>query len=148
MIENLCQKYGNELYESQESGTVYSFPDIDRLAADEVESELKKLGFGYRSKFIQKTAKTIVDFEPECPEKWFENLRSMAYSEARQELMRLPGVGPKVADCILLMALDHLESIPVDTHVFQIAANQYLPHLKKNKSLTDKSYKEIGIIQR
>lgn len=144
MIDNLCQKYGQELYESEEFGTVYSFPTIQRLAAEEVESELKSLGFGYRSKFIQKTAKNIVDSEPKCPEIWFTRLRSMPYSEARDELMKLPGVGPKVADCIALMAFDHLESIPVDTHVFQIAANQYLPHLKKNKSLTDKSYKEIG----
>ena len=144
MIDNLCLKYGHNLFESEEFGTVYAFPDVTALSADTVEEELKKLGFGYRSKFIQKTAKTILDSEPKCPEKWFKSLQEMSYPEAREQLMRMPGVGPKVADCIALMSLNHLEAIPVDTHVWQIAVNQYLPHLKRNKSLTDKSYKEIG----
>lgn len=42
------------------------------------------------------------------------------------------------------MSLNHLEAIPVDTHVFQIAAKYYLPHLKTVKSVTDRVYNEIG----
>lgn len=49
-----------------------------------------------------------------------------------------------MADCVLLMSLDKTESVPVDTHMFQIAANRYLPHLKKHKSITNKAYDEIG----
>ncbi|CAG2100519.1 unnamed protein product [Medioppia subpectinata] len=144
MIETLCQKYGKVLYESHpELGTIHSFPEITRLAEESVEPELKKLGFGYRSAFIHRSAKTICD-EYKCPEKWSQELAQMPYSEARQALQRLPGVGPKVADCIALMALNHLESVPVDVHVFKIAQHMYLPHLKKNKSLTHKSYQEIG----
>ena len=51
----------------------------------------------------------------------------------------MTGVGPKVADCILLMSLDQPSSVPVDTHMFQIAAQNYLPHLKKYKTVTDKA---------
>ena len=51
---------------------------------------------------------------------------------------------PKVADCILLMSLDQPSAIPVDTHMFQIAAQKYLPHLRHRKSVTDKVYEEIG----
>ena len=58
--------------------------------------------------------------------------------------MKLSGIGPKVADCILLMSLDKTDAIPVDTHMFQIAAKSYLPHLKGCKSVTDKVYSEIG----
>ena len=58
--------------------------------------------------------------------------------------MKLSGIGPKVADCILLMSLDKTDAIPVDTHMFQIAAQKYLPHLRQHKSVTDKVYMEIG----
>ena len=73
-----------------------------------------------------------------------ESVRGMEYAEAKAELLKLTGVGPKVADCILLMSLDQPSSVPVDTHMFQIAADKYLPHLKKYKTVTDKVYAEIG----
>ena len=60
--------------------------------------------------------------------------------------MELPGIGPKVADCICLMSLDKAEAIPVDTHVWQITKKNYLPLLSKSKSLTDKVYKQIGTV--
>lgn len=53
------------------------------------------------------------------------SLRHLSYPEARTELLKLQGVGPKVADCILLMSLDQPSSIPVDRHVFQFAAKWY-----------------------
>lgn len=56
---------------------------------------------------------------------YLQSLRSMSYHEARLELIKLQGVGPKVADCVLLMSLDQASSIPVDRHVFQFAAKWY-----------------------
>lgn len=144
MIEKLCNKYGNKLCEIESIGSVHSFPDIKTLAEDNVENELREMGFGYRSKFINKTAKYILDLEPKSPENWLNSLQFMSYENSRKELMKMPGIGPKVADCICLMSFNHLNAIPVDTHVWQIAVNNYLPHLKKNKSLTDKAYQEIG----
>ncbi len=74
---------------------------------------------------------------------WLTGLRKQQYSDARKSLIQLQGIGPKVADCILLMSLDQPGAVPVDTHMFNIA-KQYLPHLNKTKTVTDKVYAEIG----
>lgn len=59
----------------------------------QVEANLRQLGFGYRAKFIQKSASQIIEFGGD---KWFKSLQDMEYNEARQELMKLTGIGPKV----------------------------------------------------
>ena len=91
----------------------HPFPPPSRLSAPDVVATLRSLGFGYRADFIQKTAKMLVDVHgvsttkrQEGPEKWLETLRSMSTADAREELLKLMGVGRKVADCILLMSLD------------------------------------------
>jgi N-glycosylase/DNA lyase len=111
----------------------HPFPPPSRLASPDVVATLRSLGFGYRADFIQKTAKMLGDAYgavpssegKEGPERWLYTLRNMATIDARQELLKLMGVGRKVADCILLMSLDKPEVIPVDTHVHQIATKHY-----------------------
>lgn len=49
-----------------------------------------------------------------------------------------------MADCVCLMSLDKHEAVPVDTHVWQITAKHYMPHLVTTKSLNAKVYKQIG----
>ncbi|KAI9449902.1 DNA glycosylase [Lactarius psammicola] len=112
----------------------HPFPPPSRLSTPDVATTLRSLGFGYRADFIQKTAKMLVEAHGKCepsdkgkegPEKWLNTLRSMSTADAREELLKLMGVGRKVADCILLMSLDKAEVIPVDTHVHQIAIKHY-----------------------
>ena len=156
MIENLCKRYGREITRikiddslDNETKVYYSFPTLPSLCRQlpssdntmDVEQTLRSLSFGYRAAYIAKTAKQITaagGYE------YLLNLRSLPYDKAKAELLKLTGIGPKVADCILLMSLDKPSSIPVDTHMFQIAAKKYLPHLKERKSVTDKVYKEIS----
>lgn len=107
-----------------------------------MEDDLRKAKFGYRAKFISGSIKKIDEFGGL---KWFDNLKELSYLEARQELLKLPGIGYKVADCICLMSLGHLKSVPIDTHIFQIAQEHYLPEaLSKVKSVTPKVYDDIA----
>ncbi|CAG4932403.1 unnamed protein product [Colias eurytheme] len=140
MVEKLCTQYGDKICEL-DGTSYYAFPEVEKLAQPKVESKLRELGFGYRAKFIQKSAEQIVD---SGGEDWFKSLQEMKYKDARAELMKLCGIGPKVADCICLMSLNHLEALPVDTHVYKIAAENYLPHLRGKKNVTEKMYTEIG----
>lgn len=139
MVEKLCTFYGDKLAEVD--GTpYYDFPPVAALADPAVEAKLRQAGFGYRAKFIHQSAVKIME---SGGMNWLLNLQQLPYTEAKSELMKLPGIGAKVADCICLMSLNHLEAVPVDTHVFQISQS-YLPHLKSCKSVTTKVYNEIG----
>lgn len=79
---------------------------------------------------------------------WLERVTVADYPTAKALLMELPGVGAKVADCICLMSLGHHEAVPVDTHVFSVTAQYYLPHLKHVRSVTTRVYNEIGAFYR
>ena len=90
----------------------HPFPLPSRLSEADVTAKLRSLGFGYRADFIQKTAKMLVGAHgagKEGPEKWLYSLRGMSTPDAREELLKLMGVGRKVADCILLMSLDKVK---------------------------------------
>ncbi|KAJ3320732.1 hypothetical protein HDV06_005025 [Boothiomyces sp. JEL0866] len=115
----------------------HEFPDLDELA-NVKESDLRELGFGYRAKYIVESVRIIKEEGID----WIESLPSLDYQECKLELMKLAGVGPKVADCICLMSMDKTEAIPVDTHVWQIATRDY--GMAKGKNLNPKVYQEIS----
>lgn len=140
LVERLCQLYGTKIG-TLDGITWHSFPTVSSLAADGVEETLRAQGFGYRAKFIHKSAQMIMERGGET---WLHSLRSLSYEDCHAQLMTLHGIGAKVSDCICLMSMGHLSAIPVDTHVFQIAARDYLPHLRSCKTVTQKVYCEIG----
>ena len=75
---------------------------------------------GYRSKYVVRAARSVASGELNL-----NKVREMPYRKAREELLKLFGVGEKVADCICLFALHHLDAFPVDTHISQALAAQY-----------------------
>jgi N-glycosylase/DNA lyase len=139
LVEKVCTKYGQLICHFKDVD-YYNFPDIAAMRHPHIEQELRDASFGYRAKYIQKCAEEIT---AKGGLAWFEQLQRMDYKQAHTELVTLTGIGPKVADCICLMSLNHLQAIPVDTHVFQIAQH-YLPHIAKLKTVTGKAYTEIG----
>jgi N-glycosylase/DNA lyase len=98
-----------------------SFPSLMELAAVE-EAKLRAAGFGYRGATIPAAIGQLVSRGGEA---YLNDLKAGRIDEARQELMSLPGVGAKVADCILLFALDFLEAAPIDTHVWRAMTWRY-----------------------
>jgi N-glycosylase/DNA lyase len=150
MVANMCKNFGEPIGKINDV-EYFEFPTIDRLAEKDVEDKLRVLSFGYRAKFIYQAALYIKqNFKDKS---WLLSLRDKTYNEVVQELIKIPGIGKKVADCIALMSMDKLEAIPVDTHVYSIAKTIYnfVPAdlVKKNAasktlSLTDKNYKLIG----
>ncbi|XP_076166452.1 8-oxoguanine DNA glycosylase isoform X1 [Ptiloglossa arizonensis] len=143
MIEKLCSLFGEKIC-SIKNVNYYNFPSVKALAEENVELKLKEEKFGYRAGYIANAAKSLMKLGGK---QWLLNLheeKNVSYTKAREQLISLPGIGPKVADCICLMSLGHLEAIPVDTHIFQIARANYLPHLKQQKTVTPKIHKEVS----
>ena len=130
IIDRLCSLAGEKLpvrYFSDcaaadcDFGTnseVFAFPTPERIAALS-EDELKQIGAGYRAPYIIKSAKRIADGYD------LEKLRSLPTAEAQKELLTFPGVGPKVADCILLFSLGHADAFPVDVWIERAMTELY-----------------------
>ncbi|MBI3722014.1 MAG: DNA-binding protein [Fimbriimonas ginsengisoli] len=114
------------------------FPSLEQVATI-TESDLRAQGFGYRARSIPAAARQIID----RPAGWLEELRNRPYEQTRAELIDLPGVGPKLADCISLFALDHTEAVPVDTHIWQATVRLYRPDWA-GRSLTPARLIEAG----
>ncbi len=118
-IANICSKYGEQ--KTAPSGEVYrAFPRPEALAPL-AEDALMGCNLGYRSKYVVRTAREVDSgrFDPYA-------LYSFGYEKAREALLRLCGVGGKVADCICLFALHSIDAFPIDTHIKQVLAKQYV----------------------
>ena len=134
-IENICRKYG-EKKENANGETYFAFPKPEALAELD-EDALKECNLGYRSKYVVRSARSIVNGETNL-----DAIREMPYKKAQEELLKLFGVGVKVADCICLFALHHLQAFPVDTHIHQAMEAHYKRGFPKRR------YKGIeGVLQ-
>jgi N-glycosylase/DNA lyase len=115
IIHKMCEKYGKEL----EDGT-HAFPTIEELSKAEVE-DLRALGLGFRDKYIYKTTKYIKENPTLLP-----SLYNMDTEKCRKALESLEGVGPKVADCILLFSdLKRMDVFPIDVWVRRVMNELY-----------------------
>lgn len=92
MVDNLCIQYGEKIAEVDRT-QYYSFPSITSLASNGVEEKLRKLGFGYRARYISAAARYMMTHHDE---QWLYGLRCIPYAEAKNELIKLMGVGAKV----------------------------------------------------
>ena len=134
-IETICRKYGERKI-SATGVEYYAFPTVAALSRA-TEEELRGCGLGYRAKYIAVTAGTIASGEISL-----EKIYDMRYPAAKKELMKLCGVGEKVAECICLFALHHMDAFPIDTHIRQVMDVHY------KRGFPNRRYKGMrGIMQ-
>ena len=108
------------------------------------EAKLREWKFGYRAKYISSAAAFLSENNFNSSGD-LNKFRLASYEESVTFLRKVPGIGPKVADCVALMSLDQLASVPIDTHIWRIAVERYKFNKKSTgSSLNDRIYREIG----
>jgi N-glycosylase/DNA lyase len=116
MVELLARRHGREL---RPGVGLYRLPTWHELAAVP-ESDLRQCLLGFRARYIHETA-TFLAANPD----WLSETEALPYAAAKERLCSLPGVGEKVADCVLLFGAGRLEAFPVDVWIIKTMARRY-----------------------
>ena len=126
IIERISKAYGEKIiFEGKE---YYSFPTPEELSKASVK-DLRNLGLGFRDERVYETTKAILDKKVDL-----KKLYNMETEKAREELLSLAGVGPKVADCILLFSdLKRFDVFPIDVWVRRVMNELYIHNPDENK---------------
>lgn len=135
IVERLCRLAGERLSFMGEE--MFAFPSPQALAALS-EDELKAIGTGYRAPYIVDTAKRIADGYD------LEKLRDLPLDAARKELLSFKGVGPKVADCILLFSLGHTDAFPIDVWIDRAMNELFFDSVPPKKAEMREAVASIG----
>lgn len=131
--EDIRKRFGENL---RFDGDYYEFPSAERLASVS-EDELRNLNLGYRAAYIKRTSEMVADGAVKE-----EQIREMDYPEAKEELKKLPGVGDKVADCVLLFSLGFLKAFPIDTWIKKAVKENYPELYSKNYGELSKNMRD------
>jgi N-glycosylase/DNA lyase len=121
IVALLCERFGEPLLVPPGHEPVFAFPGAERLAAC-AEADLRGCKMGFRAPNLLRTAKMIAAGEVNLG-----SLRARSVDEARAELLTLPGVGNKIANCVLLFAYGFQQAFPVDVWVMKALRQLYFP---------------------
>lgn len=119
IINNISMKCGKKIeFEGKE---YYGFPSIEELRKLK-EEDFKSLGAGFRAKYLESTVNKIYS---DNLEKYIEKLNNLSNKELEKELLNLKGVGPKVANCIMLFGFNRIDSFPIDVWVKRVMQEEF-----------------------
>jgi len=104
---------------------VFTFPSAERIA-ELTEQDLRACALGYRAKNLRATARLVAGGEANL-EAW----STLPNDALRSQLCDLPGVGPKVANCVMLFAYERLRAFPIDVWIERVLRQQYFPRKRK-----------------
>lgn len=131
IIDLLCEKFGKEILRAKvedddssdprPGGWAWTFPSAERLASAS-EAELRACKMGFRAPYVRAAAQAVAAGELDL-----DSLRDLPCEAARDALVRLPGVGPKIANCVLLFAYGFQAAFPVDVWVMKALRELYFP---------------------
>ena len=134
-IASIAQQFGKAIeFEGQ---MYHTFPDPSPISCGGLEG-LTECRLGYRQPYVFRTSCSVTE-----EKHWEEMIRRLPYEDARKELMKLHGVGPKAADCILLFAFQKYEAFPVDVWIRRIMQQNYIKTLDLEAGLTNRDYNTI-----
>lgn len=132
-LEKIAIKFGKRV--QFDNNEFYMFPEPKKIANATIQ-EIQNCGVGYRARFIIDAAKMV-----EAKQIDFDYLKKSNYQDAKEMILSVPGIGNKVADCILLFSLDKLEAFPLDRWMIRILEKYYLEKFElETKSITEKQY--------
>ena len=132
-LEKVTKKFGTKV--KIEGKEFFVFPKPEKIAKASID-QIKTCGVGYRASFIKEAAQMVVLKKID-----FEYLKKCDYQEAKKNICRIPGIGNKVADCIMLFSLNKLEALPLDTWMIKILEKYYSKEFKiETKTITQKQY--------
>ena len=132
-LEKLTKKFGKQIKINNKE--FFLFPEPEKIANASI-NEIKTCGVGYRAPFIKEAAKMVVLKKID-----FKYLEKCNYQEAKKNICLVPGIGNKVADCIMLFSLNKLEAFPLDTWMIKILEKYYSNEFKiETKTITEKQY--------
>jgi N-glycosylase/DNA lyase len=104
---------------------VYTFPTAERIAASS-EKELRECALGYRAKNLLATARQVASGSVDL-----EKMSILSDADLRARLCELPGVGAKVANCVMLFAYERLRAFPIDVWIERVLREKYFPRARK-----------------
>ena len=135
-LGKLCKKFGKKIrFQKRE---FFLFPEPKRLANSTLQ-DLQECKLGYRSKYVLDSSRAIASGEID-----FDELKKMSYDESKKLLLKLPGIGDKVADCVMLFSLEKLEAFPLDTWILKILQKYYSNNFCiDKKNISKKRYENI-----
>lgn len=136
MLNLLCKKFGTKIrYDGKE---FFLFPEPKKLANAET-NDLLKCGLGYRAKSVKKASNDVVSGKID-----FDFLKKTDYQTAKESLLKVFGVGNKVADCIMLFSLEKLDAFPIDRWILRVLQKHYTKKFESfGKTLTEKKYHSL-----
>jgi N-glycosylase/DNA lyase len=135
-VENIAERFGEPV--EMEGEKYYSFPTPSQLSKA-TQEDLKACGCGFRAPYIVSTTVRIVSGEISL-----EVIKALGTDEAQKELMGLSGIGPKVADCILLFSMEKHDAFPVDVWVKRVMQYFYLAPDVSLKKIRDFGRSQFG----
>ena len=132
-LENLTKRFGRKVeFDKQE---FFLFPKPKELANTSTR-EILKCGIGYRSKFIIEASNMVFSENIN-----FDDLKKDDYYKVKNKIRSIPGVGNKVADCVMLFSLNKLEAFPLDRWMIRILEKYYSDKFQlETKTITEKQY--------
>lgn len=136
IIQSLCSIYGREIIYNDK--IYHAFPTARELEGVTVE-ELKEIRCGYRASYIVDAVKKVNDGVVDL-----YSIKNLDTESARKELLKIKGVGPKVADCVLLFSMGKYDCYPMDVWIKKVTEDLYFDREVKDEEIKDFAMKYWG----